>query len=176
MTAPQAENTVIMAKIGAPVGTDGTLKLHYYGEDPQDLLQYQSQLLIQHQNKSPWQNLNGHKIFFKGNKLAIRFASCTDRDIARNQYTHALLAVLRSDLPDISDEGSYYWHDLKGLKVLDQNHKDLGTINDIFETGANDIIVVSGIERILIPYTKDYITKVDLKTGTIHVFWEGYQD
>ena len=46
-----------------------------------------------------------------------------------------------------------------------------GTVKEIIETGANDVLVIQGEKTRLIPYLDNVITEVDLKRGTIHVDW-----
>jgi 16S rRNA processing protein RimM len=46
-------------------------------------------------------------------------------------------------------------------------------IEDIMETGANDVLVVAGDRQRLIPYVVDDVVKhVDLQSGTMTVDWE----
>jgi 16S rRNA processing protein RimM len=49
----------------------------------------------------------------------------------------------------------------------------LGTVAYLFETGANDVIVVQGTKEHLIPYVPGHvIKKVDLKNKRIEVDWD----
>lgn len=48
-----------------------------------------------------------------------------------------------------------------------------GTIKRIFDTGANDVIVVEGERERLIPWTMgDAIKTVDLASGRVMVDWD----
>ena len=49
---------------------------------------------------------------------------------------------------------------------------DLGIVERVMETGANDVLVVRGEKERLIPYTPNTIVKVDLSTGKIWVDWK----
>lgn len=82
------------------------------------------------------------------------------------------IAVRRADLPP-AEPGTYYWDDLVGLKVVNLEGIEFGTVSHLFETGgANDVVVVQGERERLIPYTKDAVKKVDLKTRVMHVDWD----
>ncbi len=63
------------------------------------------------------------------------------------------------------EEGEYYLHQFIGLSVLTDDGKELGTIIDIIETGANNVFVVRGTEgkEILIPDIDEVILKVDIE-------------
>ena len=92
------------------------------------------------------------------------------------------IAVPRALLPKLKNE-EYYWSDLIGLAVKNQQNVDFGKITDVFATGANDVIVVkdvvvkdvaksdSGQER-LIPYIAQVILAVDLSAKTMLVDWD----
>lgn len=82
------------------------------------------------------------------------------------------IAVRRADLPP-AEPGTYYWDDLVGLKVVNLEGVEFGTVSHLFETGgANDVVVVKGERERLIPYTKDAVKKVDLKARVMHVDWD----
>ena len=78
----------------------------------------------------------------------------------------------RDQLPAL-EQGEYYWTDLIGLKVVTGDGTELGVIERLFETGANDVVVVKGDRERLIPYLPgQVITRVDLKAGEMEVDWD----
>jgi len=82
-----------------------------------------------------------------------------------------ILAVDRQQLPQL-EENEYYWDDLIGLNVYDLQHNDLGKVIELIETGANDVLVVSGEKERLIPYIPQVIVKIDLTEKRIEVDWD----
>lgn len=69
------------------------------------------------------------------------------------------------------EEDEYYVKDLYGMKVVDEDDKEIGVIKDVIFTGANDVYIVkpkSG-KDILIPAIKDCILKVDVAEKTMHI-------
>lgn len=99
-----------------------------------------------------------------------------DREIART-YSDFEICVPRSELPDL-DEGEFYWHQLQGLRVIDQNDQLLGQVDHLFETGANDVLVVKPCEgslderERLLPYTDQCVLGIDLEQGEMRVDWD----
>ena len=77
----------------------------------------------------------------------------------------------RSGLPKLR-KGEFYWSDLKGLTVINQKSLILGKITEIIATGANDVLVVEGERRFLIPYISQVIVKIDLNAAQMVVAWE----
>ncbi len=77
------------------------------------------------------------------------------------------------------EKNEYYQADLIGLSVVTEDGKELGTLTDVLETGANDVyeITLQDKRRVLFPAIRDCIKDVDLETGrvTVHVM-EGLLD
>ena len=74
-------------------------------------------------------------------------------------------------MPPLTD-GHYYWRDLVGLSVLNQDGLALGRVSGLLETGANDVLVVEGERQRLIPFVPErYVLRVDLTGGQIVVDW-----
>lgn len=69
------------------------------------------------------------------------------------------------------EEGVYYIVDLIGLEVYEDTGKLLGKVDDIFNTGSNDIYVVKDEQgkQILLPGIPDVLKKVDIEAGKIIV-------
>lgn len=88
------------------------------------------------------------------------------------------IVVDRSLLPE-PGEGQYYWTDLAGLLVENQDGRVLGRIDHLLETGSADVMVIvsdaaSGgrQERCLIPFVMGQtVTEVDLDAGRLLVDW-----
>jgi 16S rRNA processing protein RimM len=67
--------------------------------------------------------------------------------------------------------GSYYHHQLKGLRVLDAEGRSLGVAAELLETGgAAPVLVVRGPRgELLVPLAEDFVRRVDLEGGRIVV-------
>jgi 16S rRNA processing protein RimM len=86
------------------------------------------------------------------------------------RFRNQTLYVSAKTLPDLAD-GEYYFHQLVGLSVVDEDGKPLGTLTEIVETGANDVYVVTGATgtEVLLPAIPDVILDVDLGAKTMRV-------
>ena len=86
-----------------------------------------------------------------------------------------MLQVARDALPE-TEPGEFYWADLVGLEVVDVEAGRLGTVDHLFETGADDVMVVrldSGGEE-LVPFAwQRVVQRVELDPGRITVDWPG---
>ena len=70
-------------------------------------------------------------------------------------------------------KGEYYWADLIGLHVKTVDGVDFGIVEQMLETGANDVVVVSGERERLIPFLQEQtIVDIDLQAGEMLVDWD----
>ena len=77
------------------------------------------------------------------------------------------------------EDGSYYYHQIIGLDVVDENGNSLGEIKEILSPGANDVWVVKRKQKndLLLPVIDEVIKDVDLAAGKVHVeLLEGLDD
>jgi 16S rRNA processing protein RimM len=60
--------------------------------------------------------------------------------------------------------GEYYWCELVGCRVEDQAGRPIGTVREIWETGAHDVLVVEGEDgrRRLLPAAEAFLKEVDV--------------
>lgn len=71
-------------------------------------------------------------------------------------------------------EGSYYWHQLVGLQVVDEASSPLGELVEVFRAGENEVYRVlreDGAE-LLLPAVRDVIREIDLDAGRMVVRYE----
>lgn len=77
-------------------------------------------------------------------------------------------------------QGTYYYHDIIGLTVLDnQTKQNYGKVTSIESPGANDIWLVKDEQgkEFWLPYIKDVVKKVDLAEKKVYVeLIEGLRD
>ena len=101
--------------------------------------------------------------------MVAKLEGCDDRDAAA-LYRGRNIAIARSDFP-AAGENEFYWADLVGLKVVNGEGVDLGSIIRIFKTGANDVLVVEGDRERLIPFTEQVVQQVDIAGRMMRVDW-----
>lgn len=115
-----------------------------------------------------WRPLEG-KVHGKG--LVAQLAGCDTRDQALI-LTGREIGVHREQLPALAP-GEFYWSDLEGLQVQTLDGVALGRVSHLFDTGANDVLVVIGERERLIPYLwGQVIQRIDLDGGLMMVNWD----
>jgi 16S rRNA processing protein RimM len=95
--------------------------------------------------------------------LLVRLEGVADRDQAA-LLTGKEISIQASSLPSLP-EGEYYHHQLMGIQVVDESGQELGALEQIIETGANDVYVVKSADgkEQLFPAIADVILSVDLE-------------
>ena len=67
------------------------------------------------------------------------------------------------------EEGRFLIQDLIGLRVFDLNLGDIGAITEVLTLPANDVYVVQGEKRYMIPVVPEFVKKVDLEGDRVEV-------
>ena len=71
-------------------------------------------------------------------------------------------------------KGEYYHRELLGLTAYDQHGQILGTVIQILETAAHDVLLIRGDCEYLIPYApSETVLNVDLQQRRIDLRWDG---
>ena len=159
---------VIMGRVASAHGLRGWVKIQPFTEHIDSLLDYRT-WWIGHEH-GPWREVEIKQCEVHNKTLAAQLPDCPDRTAAE-KLKGLLVAVPRNSLPE-QDEGEYYWSDLIGLAVVNEAGVTLGTVANLLETGANDVLSVRGDGgEVLIPFVASVIKQVDVKNKTIRVDW-----
>lgn len=80
--------------------------------------------------------------------------------------------IKAGQLPPLAT-GEYYWSDLIGLNVETTDGTNLGVVDGLLETGANDVVMVKGDKDRAIPFLQGRtIIHIDLAAGKMTVDWD----
>jgi 16S rRNA processing protein RimM len=168
-TSPiEAGSMVIMGRVAAAHGIRGWVKIQPFTEYLDSLLDYQRWWIGP--EHGPWREVKVLQCEAHNKTVAAHLVDCPDRNAAE-KLKGLLIAVPRSSLPEQAD-GEYYWSDLIGLAVVDTAGASLGSVVNLLETGANEVLCVQGDSgEILIPFVASAIKQVDMANKVIRVDW-----
>ncbi len=159
---------VVLGRISGFFGVRGWVKVYSYTEPRDAVLNYRSWLLS---SNGDWRAAEVAEGKRHGKTVIARIEGIEDRDQAA-ALIGCDIGVPRSEMPE-TDDGQYYWSDLEGLLVLTKSGAELGTVEYLIETGANDVMVINGEQEYLVPFViDDVVLDVDLAAGVITVDWE----
>jgi 16S rRNA processing protein RimM len=161
------DRPVVVGRVEGIFGLAGWVRVFSHTRPRENLLSYDPWFLGE---DSGWRPVHVAEKRSAPGKLFARIEGIEDRDSARALIGRDI-AVRREQFGPIA-AGEYYWFDLVGLRVLDLADRDLGRVAGLRETGANDVLVVEGDAKLLIPFVIGHVVReVDLEGGVIRVDW-----
>ncbi len=145
-------------------GIRGEVRFHYYNEAKEEFLRYTSlyaekdDAIIEIKPASVRSHKNLFLIRFKGLKGSEEVSFLVKKE----------LFVREGDLPQLNDD-EYYDYQLIGLNVLSSAGEEIGKVSSILHTQANDTLVVSGKQEIMVPMIEGHIIEIDLERSFIKI-------
>lgn len=159
---------VIIGRFGRPHGIKGLISVYSFTEPTDNILAY---LPWHAKINQQWQPITCLQSEITPKFILVQIEGYREREQVAC-LTNCEIAVPRTRLPPLS-AGEYYWHQLIGLQVITMMGQQLGQITEILPTGANDVLVVQGEQRHLIPYVLDVVIKqVDIEQQQLIVDWD----
>lgn len=155
---------ILIGEIATAHGIKGFVKLRSFVED-ESLLEGDHVFTAETGEKKISLKLKNE---MKGDWLA-EVKGVSDRNEAE-RLRGTKLYVDRDVLPD-TDDGEYYIEDLKGLKVVDQNGKEIGVALSVENFGASDLLDIKPANgaSFYVPLTDETIIDIDVDGGVIKI-------
>jgi len=162
------ERRVVLGRIRGAHGVRGWLRVQSFTEAREALADFPRWMLG---DGEVWREYRLEQAEPHADGLLVRLEGVADRDRAQ-ALRGKRVAVWRRELPALPS-GEHYWSDLEGLTVTTPQGAVLGVVERLFETGANDVMVVSGERERLIPFVLGEVVRgVDLEAGRVEVDWD----
>jgi len=163
-----SEQHISVGKISGVFGIKGWVKVFSFTDPRENILTY-SPWLLKKGDQTKTVNVVGGQL--QGKTIVAQLADIEDRDQAASLMGWDIF-ITQDQLPKAA-KGEYYWSDLIGLQVETIDGVQLGVVDSLLETGANDVIIVQGERERVIPFLQGRtIIKVDLEAGNIIVDWD----
>jgi len=147
-------------------GVRGEVKVYPTTDDPRRFRRLKEVVLDTGKEKM---NLEIEGVKFFKQFVILKFKGLDNiNDIEK--YRQKSLYVTRKNAVRLQRD-EYFIADLIGMKVQDEDGKELGTVKDVIETGANDVYEVEMADgkSLLLPAIKQCILNVDVENGTMQV-------
>jgi len=190
----KASEKIVVGRITGVYGVKGWVKVFSYTDPMESIVDYNPWFIRAENRKSaPWVQIKLKSGKRHAKTVVAKLEHCNDRDVAQT-YIGNEIAIELQQLEALKKKNEYYWRDLLGMRVINQQGIELGIVKNILETGANDVLVVvpeleAGNEpasedssekstanktpECLIPWTMGHaIIAVNLKQKLIEVDWE----
>ncbi len=147
-------------------GLKGEVKVNSFSEDSQRFEKIKTVFI---KRKGEMKEYEIESVGYNKIQVIIKFRGVDSVEEAE-KLRNAFILIDRNVLGDLP-EGKYYIADLIGLEVYTESNEYLGKVDDIYNTGANDIYVIKddlGKQKLL-PGIKEVIKQIDLNQGKIIV-------
>lgn len=168
MTTETVDSLVELGNINGVFGIQGWVKVFSHTSPRVQITDYRRWLVRHNGQDVEYRVLRGRE---QGKAIVAQLEGIDTRN-ASEALVGATVFV-RSDQLEKLGEGEYYWSQLIGLSVINQDGTDLGSVDWLFETGNNDVMVVQGDKERFIPYIREnFVKQVDLDSGKILVDWD----
>ena len=158
----QSAAEIIIGKVGAARGLDGTLKII-------PLTDFAGRFDALTQVTVGRTLFQVEAVKHIGGQLFMKFTGVDSRESAR-ALTNKFLTVDRKDAAPLAED-EFYTFDIIGCAVFDGD-KRLGTVTNVLKTGSNDVFEVDG--KILIPALKSVVQSIDVAAKKILVDENAY--
>jgi len=167
-----SDQQVMVGRVSGLFGVQGWVKIYSFTQPIENIFRYRPwQLRKGEQSEKTGENYEVANSRRQGKGLIAQFSGIDDRDKAID-LIGAEIFVERRQFAD-TEPGEHYWTDLVGLAVETVDGQSLGRVDSLFATGANDVLVIEGNQRYLVPFIAgDVVKDVDVDAGRIIVEWD----
>lgn len=154
------QDLILVGIFGAAHGVRGELRLKSYTGDPMAIADYPR--LTDESGKRVFKLLSARPV--KDDILVVRVDGIADRTQAE-KLTNTSIYIARADLPPADeDEDEFYHADLIGLRAETRDGALIGTIANVLNFGAGDILDIRPElgDNLLLPFTKKVVPIVEI--------------
>lgn len=173
--AAGTDSIVVLGRVTGAYGVRGWVRIQPSGDDPMAWGAIETWWIARtgsDTDSTKWQPYSLQQCRMHGHEIVACLKEVGDRTAAES-LRGALFGVPRAELPE-PEEGAYYWGDLIGMQVTGVAGAQLGKVERLIETGANDVLVVVDAEgrQRLLPFVDAVIRRVDRGRGEIEAVWD----
>ncbi|MDD5631537.1 MAG: ribosome maturation factor RimM [Methylococcales bacterium] len=162
------QEEINVGKISGVFGVKGWIKVFSFTDRKENILGYSPWLLKKGADSKIVAVIDGK---LQGKAIVAQLDGINDRDKAASLMGWDIF-ITPDQLPK-TEKDEYYWSDLIGLAVETNLGAQLGVVESLLETGANDVVIVKGERERVIPFLQGQtIISIDLAAGKMVVDWD----
>lgn len=149
-------------KIVTTHGIRGEVKIMPYTDTPELLCEFDRLFIGRDKSEVYIERIRPAK------NMVIAKIEGIDTPEAAEKYRNKVLYMHRDDLE--LDEDTYFIQDLIGMEVRDADSGEVyGKLEDVMQTGANDVYVIKGDREYLVPAIPDVIVSTDIDSDVMTI-------
>lgn len=169
MNEEPEKELLAVAKLGAPRGLNGLLKVHSFSGEYSHIESLREVLVAPDGLPAEGRTLRVSLVESGQRSLDMAFSGYESPEKAR-ELTGLFLYLPRQQASPLG-ENEFYIHDLVGLRVLGGG-LELGVVEAVLEGGADPLLELrktGGGAKSLIPFRKEFVGEVDVKAGSLEL-------
>jgi len=146
---------LVIGQVAAPFGIHGALHVRPETDRPERFHDLEEVCLELPSGEERIYRISSARLSPKG--VTLTLAGCEDRDSAA-ALGRAWVKIKRSMAIPLA-QGSYWMHDVIGLRVVTEEGEDLGEVTEIIRAPGNDVYVTP---KTMIPAVREVVKQIDL--------------
>lgn len=152
--------------ITSPHGVQGEVKVFPTTDDPRRFKHLKKVILT---SGTEERRAEIERVKFLKQMVILKLREVDSRDEAE-KLRQCRLYVPREEAVSL-EKDEYFIADLLGMKVLDEGEKELGLLQDVLQTGANDVYVIRMTDgrELLLPAIRECVLEVRVEEGFMKV-------
>lgn len=158
------KNLICVAKIGSPHGVRGAVKIKSFTADPESIVDYSPLYL-----KDGVTSFKIKILSVKEDIVTVKIDGIDDRNSAATLCNKELFAD-KALFPE-TEEDEFYYEDLIGLAVINEDGSKYGTVLTVDNYGGGDILEIGleGGTKEMFAFTKEIFPEINIKKGEITI-------
>ena len=162
-----AERVALGRVVGAH-GMGGQLRVRYFGGAPDNLIRLEAVLLAESEDAVDAERFEVTRAA-PGRRDEVRMTLSGVEDRESAERLRGKLVVVEASQLEVLPEGEYYSYQLIGCRVEGTDGQPIGTVREVWATGAVDVLVVEDEKgtRKLIPAAEGQLRTVDIEVRRI---------
>jgi len=169
-TEREPAERVALGRIVGAHGMGGQLRVHYFGGAPDNLMRLENALIAESEGAADAERFEVKRAA-PGRREEVRMTLSGVDDRESAERLRGKLVIAEASQLETLPEGEYYSYQLVGCRVEGADGRPIGTVREIWATGAVDVLVVEGENgaQQLIPAAADQLRAVDLEARRIEI-------
>ena len=168
MNQADTEQKIIVGRFGSPFGVKGWIKLQSFTDPEDNLLDYKCWYWS---NQDNWISIEHDDHVRHGKGWIVHLVGYDSPEAVRFLAGNDV-AVARSEFPPLA-EGEFYLNDLLGFSAVNLQGIELGTITGFIDSGAHELLVITGTKEHLVPLIKGVFFKsIDKPKQQVIIDWD----
>lgn len=159
---------LLVCKVLKPVGLKGDLKVYTYTTFKD--IRYKKGSKLFYKNDEDYIELTVKSFYSKGGNLDVISFKDLDEIDKVNFLLGKEIYALKDD--SLLNENEFYYSDLTGLKVIDEDNNELGKVTSIEEFPAQITLKIqknSAKSHFFVPFNDFFVKEVNIKDGFIKI-------